>query len=459
LREGKVISESDTFGKIGISSKKDKKENEAGDKIIGRQMMPPEELTREEQREIGERLWGDPYIVSQGDEPVPFTYQMHFRGFWSKEERRKLYDELKKAVKSNDKSFLQAIEDLYGNAEWKRLNVELAKSEKFEDMSPDLFHGFWMPEQRKALEEGLKSAIKSNDENKIAELWDEYEPLIIIDSFEALSKDARAQAEKRPPGDVSKAIEKHISRKVPTLNELKKAVKENRVCNQGNTHGDWRHFEPNKKHLLGYTVDDPGSAFQFLDGSVKCTLRSKMFEHKKGDNLIAQRKNLQPLSWYYIVDEKKPVLYVPPGEIGATAYTAAEFHYKDSGETVYGCTKSDYHEHFYKWKHHPELNGRWGCQLIQGKPSYEKLTLEFWMINKPFSKKGLLPYILTHSRKVEEEKAKKEGLKDIIWNPNVLHILQRWLPSVLKGVDKKTIDAKVAEYTHGGSEWHSPKKK
>jgi len=259
-------------------------------------------------------------------------------------------------------------------------------------------------------------------------------------------------------GDVSAEVKKHLSDAFPTKLDFSKIV------NLGNVHMDLRMRSPEGKWLIGWTLDTPSVLLQFLEGGrIEYLIRNKFLENQPRDNIVSQRKcpnelcpaslddemlsrwledtfqeARQPMVWLKVVTPKKPEYWAEPGEVGATKGTAGRLLFGDAGDVAFGVSKPDYHEYFFWFDRHPEISGRWGWQLIAGRPEYAKVGEEWWMGNKPHISLG--PYILTHNRKTEEAKARKEKFDLVLWVPHILTILARdekgreWLRDQLKRV-------------------------
>jgi len=347
----------------------------------GTDLDPAEtELTREEARELTEAVQGDPYQVEQkGKRKYRFVLQHHYRGFWSEDERKQIRSMLRQA---------QAA----------------AKA----------------GDTKKA--EGLLNGV-----------WSDFKPVRLKSDIDAVKTAAQA-AEDASDGNVGAAVRRNLTSDVPGLDKL--AGVEGSIVNLGNVHTDLRMESPAGKWLVGWTLDTPKVALQTLDGKAHNLLRCKVMDNREGDNIVAQRKLVQPVSWLTIVSKEKPVVTTAPGEAGSTAGTTGEFHYVDSGEVIFGVQKTDFHEYFLfpksgKW------GGRWGIQIVEGKPDYEKAPGEFWMANRPA--KTQEPYIQTHDRKKEEAKAKEDGV-DVVWNPDTVPALRAAGYKPLKDEVKKDAD-------------------
>jgi len=340
--------------------------------------LDPDETSREESRELTEALTGDPYQVEQkGAKSYPFVFQYHYRGFWSDEER----DQLRKAL----------------------VRARAARDRGEKDEARTLLKG----------------------------LWQEFSPLRLKAPVEEI-REAANRADDAGEGNVSPTVRRFLDDKVPDLDELDDVEK--KIVNLGNVHGDLRMKSPEGNWLVGWTLDTPKTAVQTLGGEATPLLRSMVTDNEPGDNVVSQRKLVQPVSWLKVVTKDKPVKKIGPGDVGSTRGTSAEYHYVDSGEVVFGAQKTDFHEYFFfpksgKW------GGRWGVQLIEGRPDYERVPGEFWITNRPA--KTQTPYIQTHDRKVEEEKAKKDKV-DLVWNEDTIKALRRKKYPDLADVKKST---------------------
>lgn len=129
------------------------------------------------------------------------------------------------------------------------------------------------------------------------------------------------------------------------------------------------------------------------------------------------------------------------------------------GRVAWGISKDDYHE-LYFWfpKPYEDLSGRWGFQKLSGGERYEKVPATWWMLDKP--EKTQAPYILQHGRKALEEKARREGIKAMVYNPGLLSILrgdesgEKWLKmGISKDMTPAIIEKAIAEYGADGASW------
>lgn len=315
-------------------------------------------LTHEEQRKLEQELYGDPYLVRQppprGERPsmFPWSLMRHIRGVWSRKQREELARLLEDYRKSGDAELRRRI-------------------------------------------------------NREFEPW-----YFVGDDFEGFLREVWIAGEEE--ADVAAAVERQLKKGLPEGD-----IDPDRVYARGNAHLDWRFRSPEGEWLFGWTLATPSVALQALDGSLIFPLRDKVLEHKQRDNVVAVRKSVQPVAWLTVVGADRPILEVEPGQVGATVNTAGEFHFLASGDYVMGVSKTDAHEYFiFVGDLGPgvdarRLSGRWVFRMIQG--SFKDLPRSVWIASKPFTKSGLLPYVLTHSREKEEEKAKRENVK-MFWN-------------------------------------------
>jgi len=329
-----------------------------------RGQIDPDESTRDQEREAAERAGGDPYMVPQkGKAEQRFVAQLHYRGFWSEDERDLVREALKKAraeAKAGDRA---AAREILDNA------------------------------------------------------WKDLGPAILRVPLDELKAGAQ-RAEDAGDGDVSAAVRRGLDTRPPKVDDLEGI--EGRIVNLGNVHADLRMKSPLGEWLIGWTLDTPKVAIQTLDGKAVPLLRNKITHNEEGDNIVAQRKLVQPVAWLDIVSKDKPVHRTGAGQVGATPGTAGEFHYLASGRAVFGVQKTDYHEVFLFPEDGTDWGGRWGLQLIEGRPDYRRARGEFWMANRP---KEQSPYITTHDEEKEKDKAKRERI-DVEWNTDTVEALR-----------------------------------
>jgi len=400
--------------------------------IKGKPIADPGELTREEQRQITEQALGDWYMVRhKKGELLPFVFQYHFRGLWSKEDLGRLRkslkqvktdDELRKIWKENDccilktpidrlKKILQQLDDAKKDIT-AELNRHLDKNPpKLTELSEvwsrivnnGNVHGDWRFGSRRNLMERLK--IRKNEildllahSNLAGQLIEHTEKLV-----------------QKANDDLSAF---HIATNLRLISEL---------CLGRNLMGIAKQaakLSQDINVLFGWTVMVGKSCLQFLEnGRIEVLLRDRILENQPGDNIVCAKKAMQPLMWMKLVTEEKPIYEAPPGTVGATLETAGIFHYKDGGYYVAGCQKTDYHEYFVFFEKHKQSLGRWGIQLIAGREEYEKTPFGYWwMCNKPHKEQR--PYVLVHDLEKEAEKARKEKV-DVIWNLDVVDTLKQ----------------------------------
>jgi len=298
--------------------------------------------------------------------------------------------------------------------------------------------GIWHSDALADLRQAIRAA---NSKSALARIWRDYH-LAVVTDLDALK--AAAQKADDEKTDVSAAIAKFLDTDPPDPDDLPSLWP--KLVNQGNVHIDWRFQMPKNDALFGWTLDTPKSVLQFLaDGHFLFPLRDRFLDNQEQDNILCQKKAMQPLAWFSLVSKSKPIYEAQPATVGATPETAGIFLFKASGKFLLLCQKSDYHEYAVKFDDHPKLNGRWGFQLIPPRQQYEKAPKwPWWMLNKPH--KTQAPYILTHSRKAEETKARKEKV-DIIWNPHAITMLKSFLPQLLDGFTDAQITEKVDEFS------------
>jgi len=288
----------------------------------------------------------------------------------------------------------------------------------------------------------LHSALTTTDQTQATRdtLWHEHD-LATLTSINAIRAAAQHADDARE--DVSAAIAAHLdstpSRLPPTTALLTQLV------NLANVHTDWRFMLPSHDALFGWTLDVPKAVLQFLDGHILYLIRNHFLANHDDDNILAQKKAMQPTAWFTLVTKAKPTYKAEPATVGATAETAGLFTFQDSGQYLLLTQKSDYHEYACKFTNHPHLNGRWGFQLLPPKAGYEKAPpYPWWMLNRPATTQA--PYILTHSRATEEAKARTDKV-DIIWNANAVAMLQDFLPQMLTGFSPTDIAKKIKDFS------------
>jgi len=252
-------------------------------------------------------------------------------------------------------------------------------------------------------------------------------------------------------GDVTAVLNKYLTDDYPGDDyEL------DRIYNRGNAHADFRMKHPTEDHLIGITSTSPRIVLQSLDtGELIFPLRDKLLENKMDDKIPATKKARQPTAWLHLVTRERPEFEAAPGEVGATVETAGKFIFKAEGEGCIGVVKDDYVEFFLFFDPpYQKLSGRWGFQKLAGRPVDEKVPAEWLMLNKVYlSPEG---YLLTHPDREEvEEKAKKEGLKEMIFNPQVIRMLldhpiaKKWF----RGIPRERIDRILKTYEAKGGRW------
>jgi len=321
-----------------------------------------EVLTHEEQRRLAETQFGDPYMIHQEDaKTYPFVVQRHTRGILSPEQLKTANKEYEEAAKN---------------------------------------------------EEAWNEFIKKY----------EFETFTSEDPIDKILKELREKLEEaRTTRDVQKVLDSFL-RPAPF------GTPKERLIQRGNAHTDLRLKSPDGDYLIGWTLDTPSIAFQFLSGEVVWPMRDKFTDYKveaeRGEgieNILTQRKSVQPKEWLTYVTPEKPVIELEPREVGATPGTGARYDYVSSGQYVAGVQKSDYHEYFLFFNEDElkKLNGRWGIQLITG--PFEDIGRFAWITNRPFNQ---APYITTHDREEEEEKARREKV-NMIWNEDALEALEK----------------------------------
>ncbi len=417
-------------------------------------VVPPgegEKPTHKKQRAEAERKFGDPYMVHQPpDKTFPFVYMHHERGIWTQ-------------------------------AELVGLRAALKNARRYPDLIPDI--------------------------------WKRYKPVVLTTSLESLRRDAEATSEKR--GDVTAAVHKHLDEKppkvLPSNNKILNVGNVHGDWRMRSPEGefligwtlstpsvvlqfaDGKTVYPIRDRFLENKEGDKIVAYRKCPNPLCDEERylrlvesnphesvSQMFASEEGEIILGSQRPLamrlaesgaiqllaglpenltqesvQPMVWLTIVNPKRLVYQVSAGGVGATAKTGARFIFRDAGKVAYGCQKSDFHEGFFWFNRHKNLSGRWGVQELAGRPEYTKLGTEgnWWMVNHVV--KDPRPYILRYSRDAKERQAKKEHLKHIIWNADVLKVLKadphgrKWLGLT----SQKKLDEKWAEFSAGNGEF------
>lgn len=357
--------------------------------------------TREEAQREMERIMGDYYMVEENGQIHPAIVEYHARGIWYSEEIPKVKEDIE-AVLDDPEKLEKVIKQPHINA-WYLLDD---------------------------LEEVKKDAQKADDERK----------------------------------DVSAAVRKHFTQDGKKIMEAGANIAN--FYNIGNVHIDFRALHPSNQFLVAWTFDIPKVVLQDLSNYLTFVIRDRFFDWKPGDQFLAQKKLPVPL--YYLthsVPGSSGVELRPTGEPGAgrgaTRETAGRFILQTWVEVVYGVSKSDYHELwlFNLTDHGKEVilkftpsdlkakvkkafnnlrkvkEGRWDVKLVPllgVKPALLpdeqavrtariESTKPIWMVSKPW--KTDKPYILTHDKKKEEEKAKRDKI-ELIWNEQAIKVLQ-----------------------------------
>jgi|GEM_PF-7082409 hypothetical protein len=230
-----------------------------------------------------------------------------------------------------------------------------------------------------------------------------------------------------------------------------------KVINRGNSHHDLRIHPAGEKHLIGWTITAPRFAVQLLKtGNILFPGRDKLLANEAGDKIPSVKKAKQPVEWLTLVTNGKKTYEADAGEVGATPETGGKFFFNASGSLLFGVQKDDYHELFLRFDPpYSKLSGRWGFQKIAGSPSYNKVSAQWWMMDKVYENPA--PYIIHYSREAKEKQAKEDGIKQIIWNAKTLSLLKSldFGKQLLEGIDKEKIDEKIAEYSNGGGVWEA----
>lgn len=373
---------------------------------------PAREATREEQRKKAEKELGDWYMV-ESDKIVPTRVQYHVRGIWVGDELTACREAIRK-----DRE-----------AAWKKYELVTLKA---------------------PLEEIRKAVQKADDEKGdvsgvISSFLDSSPtdaPLDRVYTLGSIHGDWR-----KPHPDMSSLVSSW------TLNVQKSCLQRisdgevvflmrDRVME--NQEGD--NFLSEKKcpgvidededDLLPHIVNLPGlveESFETLVSMFPEPLYEAL-DRPSSDAAEIVYEAIQPILWLNLVSKKRKVVDVPakslPEGEGEVLASTSRFIWVADTKMVYGTQKSDYHEYFHFFgninpdipHNSPEaLSGRWNWIKVKGRPSYTKAPRdEFWLGSRP---KEQRPYLLTHDRKREEDKAAREKIK-LIWNDSVIDLLR-----------------------------------
>jgi len=296
--------------------------------------------------------------------------------------------------------------------------VEQPKGKSFDFVAMHHMRGILTPDRTSEVKKFF-SGISEWDQTAVNKVWRDSGLSRLIVPMSELKEKARSI--QNEGGNVGEVISDSFQGSPPqSKEEYESWLKDDEIVMRGNAHVDLRMRKPDENSLIGWTLDTPGAIIQrYSDpGKIEFILRDKFFENMEKDNIVSQKKAEQPLSWLTVVSPEKKEYWAPPGWVGGTEKTAGLFHFMDRGRVVYGNQKSDYHEYFLFFEKLKGLNGRWGVQQIAG--DYEKAPPIFWMTNRPPEQR---PYILTHDKEEEEQKAKKEKI-EMIWNENTIPTLK-----------------------------------
>jgi len=388
------------------------------------QVRKEDKLTREEQQRQLERIIGDYYMIEENGEVHPAVLEYHLRGIIHSGDLDDVREAIRNAITDNDISALRKLFKQHG-----------------------LFY------LKTSLDDLKRDAQKADDERKDVTAAVRTH----LDSW----RDLRVQKQERilkiaESDEVWQAVLKHFEHDVEKLDEIKL----DRIYALGNVHIDFRPMHPSERFLAGWTLDIPKIVLQRVsDGALVYPLRDRFFDWKPGDQFLAQKK--LPEGLYYLT-HSCPQIEHRPGEGGATPKTAGRFIFQAFADVVYGTQKSDFHELWimplsdeglkkilqYTPKNKRELvkrcarssrkfaTGRWDFKLVKllgTKPALieeerevktsalERKGKFMWMVSKPW--KTDKPYILTHDKRKEEEKAKRDKI-ELIWNETLIDILQ-----------------------------------
>jgi hypothetical protein len=312
--------------------------------------------------------------------------------------------------------------------------------------------GIWTESSRKQL---LTDIRKTKTQEELDTLWKQGDCLLLTNPIESWQTEIRKIDDGM--GDVSAEAHKYLDKQVPSIGSLDIS----KIVNEGNVHGDWRIKLPNEDALIGYTCTPPRIVIQFLEnGKLEYPLIDKVTENTAGAKWPTVRKAKQPQNWMTIVTKEHPVFEAEAGSVGGTSETGGRFIFVSNGMATPGILKSDYHEWYFWWdKPYDKLSGRWGIQKLAGRAEYTRVpgAVDWWMMNRLYV--TLVPYIINNRRPAVEVKAKKEHLKQMSYNPELLRTLandiegKRWLGSNsatdLIGIEN--------EYSYGGSVWPTKK--
>lgn len=280
--------------------------------------------------------------------------------------------------------------------------------------------GLWSDKDRNEFKSALREIAKLPDqeqEKSLAALWRTYD-VNTLGSIKLPELKTKLKNAVDNKVDYTAELKKYISKEPP---KNVSDINIEKLVNNGNAHIDNRFMEPNGNSLFGITADDGRSVLQFLDGNIEILLPFEIFSSDKAINILAERKAEQPISWMTLVSKEKPIYKVEAGEVGGTKNTAAEFHYLDEGEYVLGVQKTDAHEYFIFHEKNKQADGRWMFTFIQREQKKPGQLDAMWLYNSP---KEQRPYITTHDKVKEEEKAKQDKIK-MIWNENTIPTLHK----------------------------------
>jgi len=282
-----------------------------------------------------------------------------------------------------------------------RFWFEIDGQEVEQDDEPNKFcyqhhvRGIMMPDTVKRVQ---KILLQGGEEAE--KVWKEFGLATLTIPVEELKQKVRAAK----PGEVSSIINQALDKKFPGEIEVADLK---RIVQRGNCHGDLRiEAPPKREFLLGITQAVVGSALQFMDDPKHIEELGEEKFIEGAEQWPAALKYFQPYGWLTLVDWGE-YEWSPPGDVGATKNTAAVFYLVDKGQAILGVQKHDFHEVFLIFERNKKLSGRyiWTKVNLQGQWT--------WLGRRP---KDQTPYILTHNKEKEEEKAKQER-GWIVWNP------------------------------------------
>lgn len=265
----------------------------------------------------------------------------------------------------------------------------------------------------------------------------------LLTDLNSVKKDAQEADDGN--GDVTQAIRKHFTQDGSEI--IKHGASLDKFYNIGNVHVDLRILHPKGSFLIGWTIDTPKIVLQSLNNELIYPLKNRFLEPEEASSmLIAQTKPLMPI--YFLThsvpgssgQELRPT--ETPGQFrGATPETAGRFEPIGYVDVFFGVQKDDFHELWFakfskeskdalikltpdKLKNSIKAFLEKETKVPLNRYDFKQIVLngkKTWVVDKPT--KTTKPYILTHDKKKEEAKAKREGVR-IIWNEKLLELLK-----------------------------------